>query len=206
MRPNHTHLKVPNLLTEGAPEPIRTEVRPNVAATECARPIRSEGAPEVTPVRAHPICPPSLRCVARRRLGQRACPICSSKITFRKHHTPNGLVRLRAARSLHSATTHPRGGAYLTNRNRVARRHDADIKRVGKVWIKSSRRPCKSRPRPEWVSGKGSPEWWIANIKPGRVLFELSGVNEDIAREAMRLAIHKLPMKARFIKREAGEI
>jgi large subunit ribosomal protein L16 len=55
-------------------------------------------------------------------------------------------------------------------------------------------------------SGKGSPEWWIANVKPGRVLFELSGVNEDVAREAMRLAIHKLPMKARFIKREAGDI
>ncbi|GAE73938.1 LSU ribosomal protein L16p [Cutibacterium acnes JCM 18916] len=44
-------------------------------------------------------------------------------------------------------------------------------------------------------SGKGTPEWWIANIKPGRVLFELSGVPEDVAREAMRLAIHKLPMK-----------
>src|SRR6478735_2426199 len=48
-------------------------------------------------------------------------------------------------------------------------------------------------------------KWWIANIKPGRVLFELSGVTEDVAREAMRLAIHKLPMKARFIKREAGD-
>ena len=55
-------------------------------------------------------------------------------------------------------------------------------------------------------SGKGSPEWWVANVKPGRVLFELSGVGEDVAREAMRLAIHKLPFKARFIKREAGEI
>src|SRR6478609_4560347 len=53
--------------------------------------------------------------------------------------------------------------------------------------------------------GKGSPEWWIANVKPGRVMFELSGVDEDVAREAMRRAMHKLPMKCRFISREAGE-
>ena len=54
-------------------------------------------------------------------------------------------------------------------------------------------------------SGKGSPEWWIANVKPGRVMFELSGVPEDIAREAMRLAMHKLPMKTRFVRREGGD-
>ena len=54
-------------------------------------------------------------------------------------------------------------------------------------------------------SGKGSQEWWIANVKPGRVLFELSGVDETTAREAMRRAQHKLPMKTRFISREAGE-
>ena len=82
------------------------------------------------------------------------------------------------------------------------------IKRGGKVWINvypdrpMTKHPAESR----MGSGKGSPEWWIANIKPGRVLFELSGVPEDVAREAMRLAIHKLPFKARFIKREAGEI
>jgi large subunit ribosomal protein L16 len=55
-------------------------------------------------------------------------------------------------------------------------------------------------------SGKGSPEWWIANVKPGRVMFELSGVPEATAREAMRLAQHKLPMKTRFITREGGDI
>ncbi len=53
--------------------------------------------------------------------------------------------------------------------------------------------------------GKGSPEWWIANIKPGRVLFEVAGVNEELAREAMSRAIHKLPLKARIIKREEGD-
>jgi large subunit ribosomal protein L16 len=54
-------------------------------------------------------------------------------------------------------------------------------------------------------SGKGSVEWWIANIKPGRVLFELAGVPEPLAREAMRRAQHKLPMKTRFVSREGGE-
>jgi len=54
-------------------------------------------------------------------------------------------------------------------------------------------------------SGKGSPEWWIANVKPGRIMFELSGVAEPVAREALRLAAHKLPIKCRFVKREAGE-
>ena len=82
------------------------------------------------------------------------------------------------------------------------------IKRGGKVWINVyPDRPLTKKPAETRMgSGKGSPEWWIANIKPGRVLFELSGVPEDVAREAMRLAIHKLPFKARFIKREAGDI
>ena len=72
------------------------------------------------------------------------------------------------------------------------------IKRGGKVWINVyPDRPLTKKPAETRMgSGKGSPEWWIANIKPGRVLFELSGVTEDVAREAMRLAIHKLPMKA----------
>ena len=100
-------------------------------------------------------------------------------------------------------------GGYLTNRQiesaRIAvTRH---IKRGGKVWINVyPDRPLTKKPAETRMgSGKGSPEWWVANIKPGRVLFELSGVPEDVAREAMRLAIHKLPFKARFIKREAGD-
>jgi large subunit ribosomal protein L16 len=54
-------------------------------------------------------------------------------------------------------------------------------------------------------SGKGSPEWWVANVKPGRVMFELSGVPESLAREAKRKAQHKLPVKTRFVTREGGE-
>ena len=99
--------------------------------------------------------------------------------------------------------------AYVTNRQiesaRIAMtRH---IKRGGKVWINIyPDRPLTKKPAETRMgSGKGSPEWWVANVKPGRVMFELSGVDEDIAREAMRRAIHKLPMKCRFMTRESGE-
>ena len=54
-------------------------------------------------------------------------------------------------------------------------------------------------------SGKGAPEWWIANVKPGRIMFELAGVPESLAREAMSRAQHKLPMKTRFVTREGGD-
>ena len=81
------------------------------------------------------------------------------------------------------------------------------IKRGGKVWINIyPDRPLTKKPAETRMgSGKGSPEWWVANVKPGRVMFELSGVDEVTAREAMRRAMHKLPMKCRFISREAGE-
>ena len=81
------------------------------------------------------------------------------------------------------------------------------IKRGGKVWINIyPDRPLTKKPAETRMgSGKGSPEWWVANVKPGRVLFELSGVSEEIAREALTRAIHKLPLKARIIKREEGD-
>ena len=81
------------------------------------------------------------------------------------------------------------------------------IKRGGKIWIRVfpdkpiTKKPAETR----MGSGKGSPEWWVANVKPGRIMFELSGVAEPVAREAMRRAIHKLPVKCRFITRE-GEV
>ena len=77
------------------------------------------------------------------------------------------------------------------------------IKRGGQIWIKVfpdkpvSKKPAEVR----MGSGKGSPEYWVAVIKPGRVLFEMSGVSEEVAREAMRLAAQKLPVKTKFIKR-----
>ena len=79
--------------------------------------------------------------------------------------------------------------------------------RIGvKVWINIyPDRPLTKKPAETRMgSGKGSPEWWVANVKPGRVMFELSGVSEEVAREAMRLAIHKLPMKARVVRRREG--
>ena len=99
--------------------------------------------------------------------------------------------------------------AYVTNRQIEAARiaMTRHIKRGGKVWINVyPDRPLTKKPAETRMgSGKGSPEWWIANIKPGRVLFELAGVNEVIAREALTRAIHKLPLKARIIKREEGD-
>lgn len=78
------------------------------------------------------------------------------------------------------------------------------IKRGGKVWIKIfpdkpvSKKPAETR----MGKGKGGPEFWVAVVKPGRVLFELSGVPMEVAREALRLAMHKLPIKCKFIARE----
>src|SRR5919109_815963 len=79
------------------------------------------------------------------------------------------------------------------------------IKRGGKVWINVfPDKPVTQKPAETRMgSGKGSPEHWVAVVKPGRVMFELSGVPEDLAREAMRLAGSKLPVKTRFVKREA---
>jgi large subunit ribosomal protein L16 len=80
-------------------------------------------------------------------------------------------------------------------------------KRGGKVWIKIfpdkpvTRKPAETR----MGSGKGSPEYWVAVVKPGRVMFEMAGIPEENAREAMRLAMHKLPIKCKFVKRETTE-
>ena len=78
------------------------------------------------------------------------------------------------------------------------------IKRGGQVWIKIfPDKPITEKPAETRMgSGKGSPEYWVAVVKPGRVMFEIAGVSEEIAREALRLAMHKLPLKCKFIKRE----
>lgn len=84
------------------------------------------------------------------------------------------------------------------------------MKRGGKVWIKIfpdksvTAKPAETR----MGSGKGTPEHWVAVVKPGRILFEITGVEEDVAQEAMRLAAHKLPIKCKYIKREeaGGEV
>jgi large subunit ribosomal protein L16 len=75
------------------------------------------------------------------------------------------------------------------------------LKRGGKIWIRIfPDKPVTMRPAETRMgSGKGSPEFWVAVVKPGRILFEIGGVAEDVARESMRLAMHKLPIKVKFI-------
>ena len=96
---------------------------------------------------------------------------------------------------------------WVTNRQIEAARiaMTRKIRRGGKVWINLfpdkpfTKKPAETR----MGSGKGSPEGWVAVVKPGRVMFELSGVSEPLAREALRLAAQKLPVRTRFVKREA---
>ena len=80
------------------------------------------------------------------------------------------------------------------------------IKRGGKVWIKIfPNKPISKKPADTRMGkGKGATEYWVAVVKPGRVLFEIAGVSEDVAKEALRLAMHKLPIKTKFLVREDG--
>ena len=82
------------------------------------------------------------------------------------------------------------------------------IKRGGKVWIKIfPDKPMTSKPiGTRMGKGKGGVEYWVAPVKPGRIMFELADVTEDVAREALRLAGSKLPIKTKFVKKEAGEV
>ncbi|MBS4535551.1 50S ribosomal protein L16 [Clostridium sp. D2Q-14] len=80
------------------------------------------------------------------------------------------------------------------------------VKRGGKIWIKIfpdkpvTKKPAETR----MGKGKGSPEYWVAVVKPGRIMFEMAGVPEELAREAMKLAMHKLPIKCKFVTRDEG--
>lgn len=102
--------------------------------------------------------------------------------------------------------------AWITSRQIEAARiaMTRHIKRGGKVWIKIfPDRPVTAKPAETRMGkGKGSPEYWVAVVKPGRIMFELAGVKEEVAREAMRLASHKLPIKTKFVKRPGvgGEV
>ena len=104
------------------------------------------------------------------------------------------------------ATTEP---AWITSNQIEAARIAMTryIKRGGQVWIKIfPDKPITEKPAETRMgSGKGSPEYWVAVVKPGRVMFEIGGVSEELAREAMRLAMHKLPVKCKFITKETEE-
>jgi large subunit ribosomal protein L16 len=119
------------------------------------------------------------------------------KVKHRKQHHPRqrGIASGGTSVSFGDYGIQALEHAYITNRH---------IKRGGKVWINIfPDRPLTKKPAETRMgSGKGSPEWWIANVKPGRVLFELSYPDEKTAREALTRAIHKLPIKARIVTRE----
>ncbi len=133
------------------------------------------------------------------------------RVKYRKQHRPGrkGMAKGGTEVSFGDWGLQATTRAYVTNRQIEAARIAMTryIKRGGHVWINIfPDRPLTKKPAEVRMgSGKGSPEFWVANVKPGRIMFELSGVTEDVAREALRLAAHKLPLKARIVRREGGE-
>ena len=131
------------------------------------------------------------------------------KTKFRKHHRGRRTGESKGQTAVHFGDYGLKSleEGWITNRQIEAARiaMTRKIRRGGKVWINVfpdkpvTKKPAETR----MGSGKGSPESWVAVVKPGRVMFELAGVAEPLAREALRLAGHKLPVKTKFVKREA---
>ncbi|MCP4400124.1 MAG: 50S ribosomal protein L16 [bacterium] len=132
------------------------------------------------------------------------------KVKYRKHH--RGRMTGKAYRGCHVnfgqyglQVLEP---GYLTDRQIEAARVSMTrkIKRAGRVWIRIfPDKPVTSKPAETRMGkGKGAPDHWVAVVRPGRILYEMEGVSEELAREAFRLAAHKLPLKTRFIQR--GEV
>ena len=131
------------------------------------------------------------------------------KTKFRKHHRGRRRGLTKGQSTVHSGDYGIKAleDGWVTNRQIEAARiaMTRKIKRGGKVWINVfpdkpvSQKPAETR----MGSGKGAPEHWVAVIKPGRVMFELAGVPEPLAKEALRLAGSKLPIQTKFVKREA---
>jgi len=134
------------------------------------------------------------------------------RLTYRKQHHPTrrGMAKGGTELAFGDIGIQALEASYVTNRQIEAARiaMTRHIKRGGKVWINIfPDRPLTKKPAETRMgSGKGSPEWWVANVKPGRVVFEIAGVEDGLGREALRRAMHKLPMKCRIITREAGEL
>src|SRR5213596_2180032 len=132
------------------------------------------------------------------------------KTKFRKHHRGRraGLSKGQTQVEFGEFGLKALETGWVTNRQIEAARiaMTRKIKRGGKVWINIfPDKPVTAKPAETRMgSGKGSPEGWVAVVKPGRVMFELAGVPEPLAREAMRLAGHKLPVKTKFVLREGA--
>jgi len=135
--------------------------------------------------------------------------LAPKKVKHRKHHRGRMRGKAKGGVQVHFGdyglqAVEP---AWITNRQIEAARvaMTRHIKRGGKVWVNIfpdkpfTKKPAETR----MGSGKGSPEGWVAVVKPGRVMFELAGVDEPLAKEALRLAGQKLPLKTKFVRREA---
>ncbi len=135
-----------------------------------------------------------------------------AKVKFRKHHRGRmrGKARRGAELSFGEFGLQALEPCWLTGRQIEAGRITISrfLKRRGKLWIRTfpwksvTKKPTETR----MGKGKGDPDSWVDVIRPGKVLFEVEGVDETMAREAMRLAAHKLPVKTRFISREGREL
>ena len=134
------------------------------------------------------------------------------RVKYRRQHRPNrrGVSKGGNRINFGDYAIQALEPAYITNRQIEAARIaiNRHVKRGGKVWINIfPDRPLTKKPAETRMgSGKGAPEWWVAPVKPGRVMFELAGVPEELAREALSRAQHKLPIKTRFVVREGGDI
>lgn len=133
------------------------------------------------------------------------------RVRYRKQHHPtrSGMAKGGTEITFGDYGIQALEPAYVTNRQIESARIAMTryIKRGGKVWINIfPDKPVTQKPAETRMgSGKGSPEWWVANVKPGRVMFELSYPDEEVAREALLRAAHKMPMKCRIVRREVGE-
>ncbi len=137
------------------------------------------------------------------------------KVKFRKQHRPSLKGKAKGGAQIHFGDFGLQAidPAWVTSRQIESARIAMTryIKRGGKVWIRIfPDRPITAKPAETRMGkGKGSPEYWVAVVKPGRIMFEIAGVPEEVAREALRLASHKLPCKTKIVKRqevgEAGE-
>ena len=130
---------------------------------------------------------------------------------FRKQHRGRmkGLATRGSSLNFGDFALQAQEPSWITSRQIEASRRAMTryIRRGGKIWIRVfPDKPVTMRPAETRMgSGKGNPEYWVAVVKPGRILFEIAGVAEETAREAMRLASHKLPIKTKFIAREEQE-
>ncbi len=138
--------------------------------------------------------------------------LAPKRVKFRKRHTGKnrGMARGGTEVSFGEYALQAVGRGWMTSRQIEAARIAMTryIKRGGQIWIRVfpdkpvTKKPAETR----MGKGKGSPEYWVAVIKPGRVLYEMQGVDEETAREAFRLAQHKLPFKTRFLKKNEVKV